>query len=83
MFRLPVFRKSTFSRRKNRPASPAAELQSLEQRTVLSAQTLPVLLVVADRQDFYYREYSDTRQALENAGLTVHVAASTTQPAFP
>ncbi|MFM8478020.1 MAG: cadherin domain-containing protein, partial [Planctomycetaceae bacterium] len=83
MFRLPVFRKSASSRRKNRSAVAAAALQSLEQRTVLSAQTLPVLLVVADRQDFYYREYSETRLSLENAGLTVHVAASTTQPTFP
>jgi len=83
MFRLPVFRKSASSRRKNCPAVTSAELQTLEQRTVLSAQTLPVLLVVADRQDFYYREYSDTRQSLENAGLTVHVAASSTLPTFP
>jgi Ca2+-binding RTX toxin-like protein len=83
MFRLPVFRKAASSRRKNRTTPPSAELQTLELRTVLSAQTLPVLLVVADRQDFYYREYSETRQSLENAGLTVHVAASTTQPTFP
>lgn len=83
MFRLPVFRKVASARRKNCPVPRAADLQTLEPRTVLSAQPLPVLLVVADRQDFYYREYSETRQSLEDVGLTVLVAASTTQPSYP
>lgn len=83
MFHLPVFRKATSIRRKNRPAPTCADLQTLEQRTVLTASALPVLLVIADRQDFYYREYSETRQSLENAGLTVQVAASSTLPSYP
>lgn len=44
---------------------------------------LPVLLVIADRQDFHYREYADTRRALEGAGVPVEVAATTTEPAWP
>jgi putative intracellular protease/amidase len=46
------------------------------------AKPLPVLLVIAN-QDFNYREYADTRQALEAAGLTVQVAAATTATATP
>lgn len=44
---------------------------------------LPVLLVIADRQDFYYQEYGDTRRSLEGAGLTVKVAATTTERSIP
>ena len=50
---------------------------------MLSAQTLPVLMVIADQQDFYYKEYNDTRISLEAEGLTVHVAATTTSPSTP
>lgn len=39
-------------------------------------QPLPVLEVIAN-QDFYYKEYADTRESLEQAGLTVQVAAGT------
>ena len=49
----------------------------------MAADTLPVLLVVADQNDFYYQEYNDTRISLEQAGLTVKVAATTTQRSVP
>jgi putative intracellular protease/amidase len=57
-------------------ASQAAPLPSVTRAavTLAPAQRLPVLLVIAN-QDFYYREYSDTRQALEQAGFQVRVAA--------
>lgn len=41
---------------------------------------LPVLMVIADQQDFYYREYSDTHNSLVAAGVSVVVAATTTAP---
>lgn len=43
----------------------------------------PVLLVIADRSDFHYQEYADTRQSIEEAGIKVHVAATTTQRSIP
>jgi putative intracellular protease/amidase len=46
------------------------------------ASPLPVLLVIAN-QDFYYREYSDTRSSLEASGLAVRVAAATTTRCLP
>jgi putative intracellular protease/amidase len=42
----------------------------------------PVLMVIANR-DFYHREYYETRQSLEVAGLEVVVAAATTETAVP
>ena len=48
-----------------------------------SASPLPVLLVIADQQDFYYREYADTRSSLEAMGVRVRVAATTTKRSFP
>ena len=42
----------------------------------------PVLMVIADR-DFYFREYSDPRLALEAAGVPVVVAAANRTPATP
>jgi putative intracellular protease/amidase len=39
-------------------------------------------MVIAN-QDFYYKEYADTRRSLEAAGLDVAVAAATTQTAVP
>ncbi|MCB1052054.1 MAG: DJ-1/PfpI family protein [Acidobacteria bacterium] len=53
--------------------------QDFEQET---PESLPVLMVIAN-QDFYYQEYGHTRSALEQAGLTVAVAAATTQLSFP
>jgi putative intracellular protease/amidase len=47
------------------------------------ARPLPVLLVIADQQDFYFKEYADTRLALEQAGLEVQVAATTTARSVP
>ncbi len=58
-------------------------LERLEKREVFSAEPLPVLMVVADKQDFYYREYAETRQALEERGLTVVVAATTRDTTYP
>jgi putative intracellular protease/amidase len=42
----------------------------------------PVLLVIAN-QDFYYREFSDTRSSLEASGLAVKVAAAAATRCFP
>ena len=42
----------------------------------------PVLMVIAN-QDFYHREYYETRESLEAAGLEVVVAAATTETATP
>ncbi len=42
----------------------------------------PVLMVIAN-QDFYHREYFETRESLEAAGLEVIVAAATTETATP
>lgn len=39
-------------------------------------------MVIANR-DFYYREYYETRESLEAAGLEVIVAAATTETATP
>ncbi len=58
-------------------------LEQLEKREVFSADPLPVLMVLADRQDFYYREYAETRQALEERGLTAVVAATTRDTTYP
>lgn len=46
------------------------------------SEPLPVLMVIAN-QDFYYREYSDTRRSLEASGLDVVVAATTTERSLP
>ncbi|MBY0526080.1 MAG: DJ-1/PfpI family protein [Gemmataceae bacterium] len=58
------------------PPAPAAPTPAAP------AAPLPVLLVIANR-DFYYKEYGDTRAALEAAGLRVVVAASTLTTAIP
>ena len=58
-----------------------AFFETLEKREVFAP--LPVLMVIADQQDFYYQEYGDTRQSLEEAGLSVEVAATTTLPSTP
>jgi putative intracellular protease/amidase len=72
-------------RRTGRTSYSPAEVrtESLEERRVLSASPLPVLMVIADRQDFYYQEYGDTRASLEAAGVSVRVAATTTNPSTP
>lgn len=58
-------------------------VEPLEGRDLMSASPLPVLLVVADRQDFYYTEYSHTRAAIESRGVGVVVGAATTNPTSP
>lgn len=68
------------SRDRNRRALP--QMEALEGRDLMSASPSPVLMVIAN-QDFYYKEYADTRQSLEAAGLEVTVAAATTQTAVP
>jgi putative intracellular protease/amidase len=45
-------------------------------------QVLPALLVIANR-DFYFQEYADTRASLEQAGITVTVAAAERTLATP
>jgi putative intracellular protease/amidase len=69
--------------RRSRRSLAGTTQEVLESRVVLSAQTLPVLMVIADQQDFHYKEYNDTRISLEAEGLTVEVAATTTSPSTP
>lgn len=84
MFRLPsFFRSRRLSRKNHRASSAAPGSESLEVRTVLSADPLPVLMVIADQQDFYFKEYNDTRVSLEAAGVDVVVAATTTGLSTP
>ncbi len=46
------------------------------------SQPKPILMAIAN-QDFYHREYFETRESLEAAGLEVVVAAATTETATP
>jgi putative intracellular protease/amidase len=57
--------------------------ESMEERLVMSADPLPVLMVIADQRDFYYQEYGDTRDSLEALGVPVQVAATTLSPSAP
>jgi len=66
-----------------RPHGRRAFFETLESRNPLAADPLPVLMVLADRQDFYYRDYGETRIGLEAGGATVQVAATTTAPTYP
>ena len=66
--------------RPNPRRSSGLGFEPLESRDMLSAS--PVLMVISN-QDFYYREYGDTRAALEAQGLEVVVAAATTETARP
>lgn len=58
----------------------AANTRPEDDRT--ATQPKPVLMVIAN-QDFYHREYFETRESLEAAGLEVVVAAATTETATP
>ncbi len=72
--------------KQNRPLRPARRFQrfqSLESREMLAADTLPVLMVIADDRDFYYQEYGDTRAGIEAEGVEVQVAASSLSPSTP
>lgn len=69
--------------RRSRRSLAGQTPEILESRIVLSAQPLPVLMVIADQQDFYYKEYNDTRTSLEAAGVDVIVAATTTNISTP
>lgn len=71
------------SRRKNLGQRLQLDTEQLESRTMLTASPLPVLMVIADQHDFYYQEYGDTRQSLENQGVDVQVAATTTAYSIP
>lgn len=66
-----------------RPQRRRSRFETLERREVFTASPLPVLMVIADNQDFYYKEYGDTRDAIELRGLDVVVAAETTNPSTP
>jgi len=82
---------SRFTRWLNKPQAKSPQVQArigsqfepLEQRALMSSTPLPVLLVVADQQDFYFREYSETRLAIESKGVPVVIGATTTQPSTP
>lgn len=58
------------------------QLEALETRDLMSANPLPVLMVIADQQDFYFQEYNDTRIALASQGVDTVVAATTTNTSF-
>ena len=64
------------ARKRNPQRRPQAAVEGLEERVVLTASPLPVLMVIADQQDFYYQEYGQTRQAIEAEGVSVQVAAT-------
>lgn len=66
----------------SRPTNRRLGIESLESRLALSASPAPVLMVLPDT-DFYYRDYADTRAALEQAGVGVRVAAATLDLARP
>jgi len=46
----------------------------------MSADPLPVLLVIANQQHFFYREYNDTRNSILAEGIDVVIGATTTNP---
>ncbi len=57
-------------------------VESLESRQLFAADPLPVLMVIADQHDFYYREYNDTRVSLQARGIPVTIAATTTATSY-
>lgn len=60
----------------------AVNTESMEQRLVMTASPLPVLMVISDQRDFYYQEYGDTRISIENEGVSVQVAATSLSPSI-
>ncbi|MFO0426939.1 MAG: cadherin domain-containing protein [Planctomyces sp.] len=76
-------RSATRRSARRRIQSAAAGTESMEARLVMTANPLPVLMVIADSRDFYYQEYGDTRIGIENEGVSVQVAAATLTPSVP
>ena len=68
------------SRRNARSVQRRLQVQSLESRDLMSADPLPVLLVIANQQHFFYREYNDTRNSILAEGIDVVIGATTTNP---
>ncbi|MEL6109915.1 MAG: DJ-1/PfpI family protein [Planctomycetota bacterium] len=60
----------------------ATEILAAHQVGEETSDPQPVLMVIAN-QDFYHREYYETRQSLEAQGLEVVVAAATAETATP
>ena len=58
-----------------RPRGRRAFFEALESRNLMAADPLPVLMVLADQHDFYYREYGDTRIGLAQAAGGNHGSA--------
>ncbi|MEQ8787387.1 MAG: cadherin domain-containing protein [Pirellulaceae bacterium] len=83
MKRLTNWRLGGGSKRAARRGRRTMRIESLESRDMFTVDPLPVLMVIADQQDFYYQEYGDTRASLEAAGVAVQVAATTTNPSTP
>lgn len=54
-----------------------------EKASRAKSRPLPVLLVIADQQDFHYQEYAHSRYGLEATGVPVRVGATTTNPSIP
>lgn len=50
---------------------------------MMNGDPLPVLMVVADQQDFYYQESGETRPSAESAESAKDVAEESGQPAMP
>ena len=67
------FARGERTRDRKRATYKSSRLEKLESRAMFAADTLPVLMVIADQQDFYFREYSETRMALEAKGLSAVV----------
>jgi putative intracellular protease/amidase len=83
MKRLTNWRRQQGSKQAGRRARRTMRIEALESRDMFNADPLPVLMVIADQQDFYYQEYGDTRASLEASGVEVQVAATTTNPSTP
>lgn len=63
--------------------STKLNFDTLEERVVLSANSVEPVLMVISNQDFWYQDYADARTSLEAQGLEVVVAATTTEVSRP
>ena len=52
-----------------RSTTPSLDPESRAATVVLSVKVVGILLVIADQQDFSYREYADTRAAARPDGV--------------